>query len=35
VPTANTSYLNEQEFLAIVVEGVYVSAKGSTMANAR
>jgi hypothetical protein len=30
VPTANTSYLNEEEFLAIVVEGVYVSAKGGT-----
>jgi hypothetical protein len=30
VPTVNTSYLNEEEFLAIVVEGVYVSAKGGT-----
>jgi len=35
VPTVNTSYLNEREFLAIVVEGVYVSAKGGTKANAR
>jgi hypothetical protein len=30
VPTVNTSYLNEEEFLAIVLEGVYVSAKGGT-----
>jgi hypothetical protein len=30
VPTANTSYLNEEEFLAIVVECVYISAKGGT-----
>jgi hypothetical protein len=29
VPTVNTSYLNEEEFLAIV-EGIYVSAKGGT-----
>jgi hypothetical protein len=30
VPTVNTSYLNEEEFLAIVVANVYVSAKGGT-----
>ena len=30
VPTVNTSYLNEEEFLAIVVTNVYVSAKGGT-----
>jgi hypothetical protein len=30
VPTVNTSYLNEEEFLAIVLEGVYVSAQGGT-----
>jgi hypothetical protein len=30
VPTTNTSYLNEEEFLAIVVEDVYISAKGGT-----
>jgi hypothetical protein len=30
VPTVNTSYLNEEEFLAIVVTNVYISAKGGT-----
>ena len=30
VPTVNTSYLNEEEFLAIVTTNVYISAKGGT-----
>jgi hypothetical protein len=30
VPTVNTSYLNEEEFLAIVTANVYISAKGGT-----
>ena len=30
VPTVNTSYLNEEEFLAIVTANIYISAKGGT-----